>query len=238
VLTALELAHEAGARVHLHQLSLSRSFDLVARYRDEGTAATGETLVHHLLFHEDDLATAGGRLKLNPPLRSAANRQALWDRVASGAIAVVASDHSPWPLAAKTRPRILENESGMPGLETFPSVLLSEAIARAVPLERVAQVAAHGPARTFGLDAAKGDLRPGLDADLVVFDPAAAWTVDRDALRTSAGWDPYEGRRIPGRVVMTIARGRVVWDGARVLGEPGWGRWVRPGARRPVAAVS
>jgi len=238
VLTALEFAREAGARVHLHQLSLARSFDLVARYRGEGALATGETLVHHLLFEEDDLATAGGRLKINPPLRSAANRQGLWDRLASGAIAIVASDHSPWPVGVKTRPEVLRNESGMPGLETFPSILLSEALARGLPLERIVQVAAHTPAQTFGLGSAKGDIRPGLDADLIVFDPAVTWTVDRDTLQTSARWDPYEDRRIAGKVITTIARGRVVWDGTRMLAEPGWGRWVRPGADRPVAAAT
>jgi allantoinase len=229
VLTALEFAREAGAHVHLHQLSLARSFDLVAQYRDEGTRATGEALLHHLMFEENDLASAGGRLKLNPPLRSAANREALWERLAADALPIVASDHSPWPLGDKTRPHILENASGLPGLETFPSVLLSAALARAIPLERIAQVTALTPAQTFGLGSVKGDIRPGLDADLIVFDPSVEWTVDRRALHTWAGWDAYDDRRLQGRVITTIARGRVVWDGTRVLAKPGWGRWLQAG---------
>jgi allantoinase len=229
VLTALEFAREAGARVHLHQLSLARSFDLVAWYRDEGTRATGEALLHHLMFEENDLATAGGRLKLNPPLRSAANREALWERLAADTLPIVASDHSPWLLGDKTRPHILENASGLPGLETFPSVLLSAALARAIPLERIAQVTALTPAQTFGLGSVKGDIRPGLDADLIVFDPSVEWTVDRRALHTWAGWDAYDDRRLQGRVITTIARGRVVWDGTRVLAKPGWGRWLQAG---------
>jgi allantoinase len=225
-LTGMEFALEAGARVHLHQLSHARSFELVERYRDEGAQATGETIVHHLLFQEDDLATQGGRVKINPPLRSASNREALWQRLAAGQLSIVASDHSPWPLGQKTHPEILQNQSGMPGLETFPSVLLSEAIRRGVSLSRIAEATSYTPARTFGLTM-KGDIRPGLDADLIVFDPAAEWKVDRNALQTSAGWDPYEDRPIRGRVVMTMVRGRVVWDGQRVLARPGWGRWAK-----------
>jgi allantoinase len=226
-LTGMEFALEAGARVHLHQLSYARSFDLVERYREEGTQATGETIVHHLLFQEDDLATQGGRVKINPPLRSGSNREALWQRLAAGQLSIVASDHSPWPLGQKTNPEILQNQSGMPGLETFPSVLISEAIRRDVSLSRIAQVSSLTPAQTFGLSGVKGDIRPGLDADLIVFDPAAEWKVDRSALQTSAGWDPYEDRPIRGRVVMTMVRGRMVWDGKRVLAQPGWGRWAK-----------
>jgi allantoinase len=225
-LTGMEFALEAGARVHLHQLSHARSFDLVERYRAEGVQATGETIVHHLLFQENDLATHGGRVKINPPLRSAANREALWQRLAAGQLSIVASDHSPWPLGQKTQAEILQNQSGMPGLETFPSVLLGEAIRRNVALSRIAQVCCETPARTFGLGQ-KGDIRPGLDADLIVFDPDAEWKVDRNALQTSAGWDPYEERTIRGRVVMSMVRGRAVWDGKQVLARPGWGRWAR-----------
>lgn len=231
-LTGMEFAHEAGARIHLHQLSTARSFEIIKWYREQGTSVTGETIIHHLLFEEEDLATHGGRIKINPPLRSAENREALWRQLAAGSVAIVASDHSPWGLCQKTKPEVLQNESGMPGLETFPSILLSTAHARNIPLSRVAQVAAYTPARTFGLGGRKGDIRPGLDADLIVFDPKLNWEVDRRALKTSAGWDPYEGCSIGGRVTMTMARGRVVWDGARVLALPGWGQWLRSAPAR------
>lgn len=225
-LTGMEFAFQVGAKVHLHQLSLARSFDLIDRYRQEGAQVTGETIVHHLLMQEDDVGTLGGRAKINPPLRSSINREALWKRLADGKLSIVASDHSPWCLADKTRAEILKNQSGMPGLESFPSVLLSEAMRRDVPLSRMTEVTAYTPARTFGLRG-KGEIRVGADADLIVFDPAATWRIDRRRLRTSAGWDPYEERDIRGRVVMTILRGRVVWDGERVLSEPGWGRWAK-----------
>lgn len=231
-LTGMEFAREAGTRVHLHQLSHARSFDLIERYRSEGMRATGETIVHHLLFEENDVATKGGMVKINPPLRSAQNRDDLWDRLAAGRLSMVASDHSPWPIAEKTRPHILANQSGMPGLDTFPSVFLSEGRRRAVSMSRLVQVSAANPARAFGFAGVKGDIRPGFDADLIVFDPAVEWNVDRTALQTSAGWDPYDDRVIRGRVVMTMSRGRWVWDGTEVVSAPGSGKWLRPDRTR------
>src|SRR5438046_10089213 len=163
-------------------------------------------------------------LMLPPPPRSTLFPTRRSSDLAAGQLSIVASDHSPWPLGQKTQPEILQNQSGMPGLETFPSILLSEAVRRGVSLSRIAEVASCTPARTFGLGQ-KGDIRPGLDADLIVFDPELEWKVDRKALQTSAGWDPYEERMIRGRVVLSMVRGRVVWDGKQVLARPGWGRW-------------
>ncbi len=227
VMTALEFAREAGTRLHLHQLSHARSFDLIQRYRREGVRATGETIVHHLLFEEDDVRTKGGRVKINPPLRSAENRDHLWRRLDDGLLSIVASDHSPWPLAEKTRPEILRNQSGMPGLETYPSVFLAEGLRRGVSCTRLAQVSAKTPADVFGL-AQKGDIQVGLDADLIVFDPSAEWQVRPETLKTSAGWDPYDDRPLKGRVIATILRGQMIWDGANLLSRPGLGRWVGP----------
>jgi allantoinase len=229
VMTALEFAREAGTRLHLHQLSHARSFDLIQSYRQQGVRVTGETIVHHLLFEEDDVRTKGGRVKINPPLRSAENRDDLWRRLDDGILSIVASDHSPWPLAEKTRPEILRNQSGMPGLETYPSVFLGEGLRRGISCTRLAQVSAKTPADVFGLDQ-KGDIQVGLDADLIVFDPSATWQVRPETLKTSAGWDPYDDRLLHGRVIATILRGQMIWDGANLLSRPGFGRWVGPRA--------
>ena len=228
VMTALEFARDAGTRLHLHQLSHARSFDLIERDRRDGVRASGETIVHHLLFEEEDVRTKGGRVKINPPLRSAENREDLWRRLDNGVLSIVASDHSPWPLAEKTRPDILRNQSGMPGLETYPSVFLAEGLRRGVCLTRLAQVSAKTPAEVFGL-MRKGDIKVGLDADLIVFDGSLEWQVRPETLNTSAGWDPYDDRRLKGRVVATFLRGQIVWDGEKLLSRPGLGRWVGPG---------
>ncbi len=88
------------------------------------------------------------------------------------------------------------------------------------------RLVSEGPARRFGLWPRKGSLQPGADADLLVLDPDAEWEIDPARLVTAAGWSPYSGRRVKGRVVAAYSRGRLVWDGERVLGEPGDGSFV------------
>jgi len=168
----------------------------------------------------------GGRLKINPPLRTASEVNRLWQLLSAGLIDVVSSDHAPWPLADKTRPAIFDNHSGAPGTETLVSVLAAGLIARGESLGALAQLVAAAPARIFGLSHAKGSLNPGMDADVIAFDPGMPFTLDESAMHSNAGWSPYHGMALPGRVVLTVARGEVVWDGSRLLGAVGRGRIV------------
>lgn len=214
VATALEIAFETGVAVHLNQLSSARSLDLVARARAEGTPATAEVLLHHLRWTEADMLERGARLKINPPLRDDANRERLWRAVADGEVDVIASDHSPWPLVAKQRTPFLANESGAPGVQSFPSLLLASAIQRGVALPRVVQAASANPARIFGIDHRKGDIAVGRDADLVVFERSAPWTVDGATGESSAGWDAHDGLDVVGRVTRVYRRGQMVWTAA------------------------
>jgi allantoinase len=108
-------------------------------------------------------------------------------------------------------------------------VFLGEGLRRGISCKRLAQVSAKTPADVFGLDQ-KGDIQVGLDADLIVFDPSATWRVRPETLKTSAGWDPYDDRLLNGRVIATILRGQMIWDGVNLLSRPGFGRWVRPHA--------
>jgi allantoinase len=182
------------------------------------------------------MAVLGNRVKVNPPLRSRANRELLWERLAEGRIDVIGSDHTPWPLVTKDRLPVLEAASGAPSLDWYPSLLLGAAMARNVPLQHVVAAAARRPAEVFGLGAAKGDIAPGLDADLIVFDPDAEWTVDPAAAHSATGWSPYDRSTRRGRVVTTLLRGEVVWDGVTAAERP-TGRILRPGAGpRPASA--
>jgi allantoinase len=148
----------------------------------------------------------------------------LWERLSAGRIDVVASDHAPWPLSDKTRPAIFDNHSGAPGTETLVTVLAAGLLARGGDLSTLSQLVAAAPARIFGISHAKGSLAPGMDADVMAFDPASPFTLDERALHSNAGWSPYHGMAFPGRVVLTVSRGEVVWDGSRLLGSPGRGR--------------
>jgi allantoinase len=225
VLKAAEFAHATGAAAHLCHLSLARSVDIVRWYADQGLDISCETCPHYLCFSEDDMAREGARLKINPPLRSPSEREGMWRALADRRIDMVTSDHAPWALADKTRPNIFDNHSGVPGVETLAPLVLSEGLARGVPIETLVAALATRPAQRFGLTA-KGDIVPGRDADLLVFDPAARSVVDETALHSRAGWSPYHGRPLHGQVTMVFSRGDLVWRG-ELTGRPGRGKLVR-----------
>ncbi|MDR2565546.1 MAG: dihydroorotase family protein [Bifidobacteriaceae bacterium] len=230
VLTALETAAQTGVKLHLCHLSLPRSTDLAAWYRSQGVDVTVETCPHYLTFTEEDMNRLRGRLKINPPLRSAADRKGLLSRLANGSIDIVASDHAPWPAELKDRPIILSNSSGAPGTETLVALTLGRALARDRThrsFESAVDALTITPARRFGLSSRKGSLEVGKDADVMVFAPTDDAVIHAAALHSNAGWTPYEGITPGGRVTHTISRGRLVWSSAAGLhGSPGQGEVV------------
>jgi allantoinase len=230
VLKALEFAYAARCRIHLCHLSLARSVELARWFATQGLDVTTETCPHYLCFAEDDLLTQKGRLKINPPLRTARDRDGLWAAVTAGEIDLVASDHAPWDLADKTHPDIFDNHSGAPGVETLVPVVLSEGLERGTPIETLSKALSETPAKRFKLSG-KGVLLPGYDADLVVFDPGAPGRVDESALHSNAGWSPYHGRRLKGQVTTVISRGEVIFEQGLSVAA-GRGRLVVPDASR------
>ncbi|MHB1569288.1 MAG: dihydroorotase [Solirubrobacteraceae bacterium] len=209
----LELARATGVRLHICHVSTPRGIELVAQARREGVDVSAETCPHYLLLSEADLAQRGGEAKINPPLREAP--------LSADGVDLISSDHVGWPAERKHGPDIFELSSGAPGVELIVA-LVHDALG---PAELV-RLVCEAPARRFGLWPRKGSLAPGADADLLVLDPDAEWTIDPARLITPAGWSPYSGRRVRGRVIAAFSRGRQVWDGQRVLAGPGDGMFV------------
>ena len=115
-------------------------------------------------------------------------------------------------------------------METLLPLLYSEGVARGrLTLPRLVAALCEEPARLFGLGHRKGRLAPGYDADVVVLDPNARWTIDGAALHSAAGWSPYDGRPVQGRVTHTLVRGRVAFEDGKVVGKAGLGEFVPPG---------
>jgi allantoinase len=230
VAAALELAAATGVHLHIYHASLPRTFELVAGARAGGQPVTAETCPHYLLLSEDDMDRLGPFGKINPPLRPAAAARGLWDHVASGTVDMITSDHSPWDIAKKSRPDdIFANASGIPGVQTLLPLAYAGVVAgHGLPVPRLAELVAAGPARVFGLAPRKGQLTAGADADLVVLDPAGTTRLHPGAMQSSATWSPYHGMELPGRIGLTMVRGQVVYDGSSVTGPPGGGRLVRP----------
>jgi allantoinase len=224
----LELAYWTGAHLHMVHGTIPRTFDLIQWNREQGVNATGETCLQYLLMTMDALSEMGGRAKCNPPLRTQDDVDGLWRQIQSGAIDIVTSDHSPYPLHRKETENIFDAFAGMPGAETLGPLLYSEGVAAGrIDLARFLDLVASGPAKIFGLSR-KGRLEAGADADFVVFDPDAAWTVDEDTMHYAVGWSPYHGRAARGKVRSTWVGGRCVYEDGSVVAEPGAGSFVGP----------
>lgn len=227
VAVLLELARGTGVSLHIAHLTTARSFELVVRARAEGLDVTAETCPHYLWLTDEDLAANGPRLKINPPLRSAADVEALWGLLASGAVDGVVSDHAPWPAAEKDQPDIFAAKSGAPGVEVLVPLVLDGARARGLDLSSAVAVLSAGPAAAYGL-VQKGDIAVGRDADLAVVDVDAPWVVDGATQQSHAGWSPYDGQTLRSRVTATIQRGRMIYRDQKVLAHPGDGRLLAP----------
>lgn len=231
-----ETGAATGCPAHVVHCSVGRGYELAARYRAEGYAATVEACIHYLTLDEEhDAARLGGKAKINPPIRPRAEVETLWRHVAAGNVTLVSTDHVSWSEDRKTDPDMLKNASGVPGLEVMVPLFVKGALERGIPLFWAARLMAENPARHFRIDHVKGALTVGRDADIVVLTPEP-FVYDAAASGNNVvGWSPYNGLTLPWRVGGTWLRGVQAFDGRRVLADPGGGRFVRPPATFPFA---
>lgn len=224
-----EIGAATGCSSHIVHSSIARGYELCSAYRQQGHDATIEACIHYLVLDEEnDAARLGGKAKINPPLRPRGEVEALWRHLAAGNVTVVSTDHVSWSEDRKTDPVMLKNASGVPGLEVLGSLLIKGLLERGLSLTWAARLLAANPARLFRIGHRKGALEPGRDADIVVmthdprrYDAAASGN-------NFVGWSPYEGILLPWRPMATFLRGELVYDGARVVADPGNGRFVTP----------
>lgn len=198
--------------------------------RRQGAPILGETCPHYLLLDESVYARPDGhRFSVTPPLRTPADQRALWEALGRGLLQAVATDHCAFTCAQKDpyREEPARLPSGLPGVETLLVLLYSEGVARGrLGLGRLAWYLSEGPARAFGLWPRKGALRPGADADLVLLDPRARWTLRAQDLHMATDFSPYEGLPVQGRVVGVLSRGEWVYREGEVLARPGRGQFI------------
>jgi len=237
--TIFETGANTGCPSHVVHCSLGRGYDIARAYRRDGFEATVECCIHYLtLDEENDVKRLGGKAKINPPIRSRAEVEALWRRVAEGNVWLVSTDHVSWSENRKTNPDMLANASGVPGLEVMVPLFIKGASERGIPLTWAAKLMAENPAKHFRLDHVKGALTSGKDADIVVLEPRETVYDAAASGNNVVGWSPYNGIRLPWTVSATYLRGSKITDGATVLAEPGTGQFVRPLPRQVIAGAA
>jgi allantoinase len=230
----IDLCSEYRCHVHIVHLSSADALPMIARARGEGLPLTVETCPHYLTFAAEEIPDGDPRFKCAPPIRERDNRERLWEGLRQGLIDTIGSDHSPAPPELKQLDTgdLYRAWGGIASLQLSLPAVWTEARRRGFTLSDVARWMALRPAELVGLAARKGAIMPRQDADLVVFDPDATFTVDPTALYHRHRATPYEGRVLNGRVEATYLRGRAVYS-ADGFSETAWGQTllsVRPRA--------
>ncbi len=227
---AVALAEATGAPVYVVHLSCARALAACAEAGARGVPVYVETRPFYLhLTRERFLEPDGAKYVGQPPLRDAEDVAALWAGLRQGTIHTVCTDHAPWVLAAKLDPdlTITRLRPGAENLQTMLPMLYSEGVRRGrLSLGRLVEVLSTNVAKLFGLYPRKGTIAPGSDADIVVFDPALTRTITAGMLQSNADYTVYEGWEVTGWPATTLRRGEVVFDGDRLVGQPGSGEIV------------
>ncbi len=216
--SAIEALRDPPPALRLHVAHVTNA-DAAALLRARGTSF--EVTPHHLLL--SDRTGSDARFKVNPPLRSEAERRRLWEAFAHGEVTAVASDHAPHSAEEKARP-FPEAPSGVPGVETLLPLLLARVRAGDLALETLVRAACDRPARIFGQPI--GRIAPGHRADLIVVDFRARRTVEARRLRSPCGWSPFEGREVV-PIQEHYRDGERIVEAGEYVGRPS-GRVVRP----------
>ncbi len=207
------IARRHGKRIHILHVSTADELPVLAHYRD---VASVEVTPHHLTLSSDDYARLGTRLQMNPPVRGAEHREALWRAIQSGLVDVLGSDHAPHTLEEKgqTYPN---SPSGMTGVQTLVPMMLDHVNKGRLTLERFVDLTSHGPQRIFGLSC-KGRIAEGYDADFTIVDLTRTETIHNSWIESRSQWTPYDGVTVTGWPVGTCVRGRLaMWQG-EILG--------------------
>jgi allantoinase len=205
--------------LHIVHLSTALALPELAAARKEGLPITVETCPHYLHFFSEGIPAGGALYKCAPPIRSRENREALWQGLREGVIDLIATDHSPCPPSMK-QGDFRQAWGGIASLSVALSVIWTDMRARSLPLERLAYWMSAQPARLAGLHDRKGAIAAGYDADLVVFDPDATFTLRAEDLQYRHLVSPYLGEILRGKVQATFVRGAAVYDHGAFPGSP------------------
>ncbi len=210
------LAKETGVRLHLCHCSTKDSIKMLGLAKEEGLDVTGEVCPHHFILSTDDIPKDDGNYKMNPPLRSKEDVEAIKEGLRNGTVDVIATDHAPHAEAEKNRSMKLA-AFGIVGLETSAALTYTELVETGIitPMQ-MAEKMSWNPAKILGLHD-RGSVSEGKIADVVIFDPEKEYTIDKNTFLSKGKNTPFHGRKVKGEVVCTIAGGRIVYEGGKII---------------------
>jgi dihydroorotase len=216
----IRIARETGKRVHVLHITTKQEMAFLEGHKD---VASVEVTPHHLTLEAPDCyERLGAYAQMNPPVRGATHKAALWNALSQGIVDVLGSDHAPHTREEKEK-TYPQTPSGMTGVQTLVPIMLDHVNAGRLTLQRFVDLTSAGPQRLFGI-ACKGRIAVGYDADLTVVDLKRRETITNDWIASRAGWTPYHGQTVSGWPVGTFVRGnRVMWEGSLMTpaqGEP------------------
>ena len=210
------LAEQARRRVHVLHVTTAEEMAFLGEHK---ALATVETTPQHLtLAAPECYEHLGTYAQMNPPIRDAHHRDALWAAIANGVVDVLGSDHAPHTREEKDKP-YPQSPSGMTGVQTLVPIMLDHVNAGRLSLERFVDLTSAGPARIYNI-AGKGRIAVGYDADFTVVDMKARQTITNSWIESRCGWTPFDGRAVTGWPLATIVRGRTVMRDGQLLGAP------------------
>jgi dihydroorotase len=214
--TAIALAREYDAQLHVLHLTTAKEMELFEPGPIEGKSITAEVCVHHLQFCSDDYAALGNGIKCNPAIKTAVDRAALRKALKEGRLDIIATDHAPHTAEEKASTDYLKAPAGLPLVQDALLSVFEMFHDGFLTLEDIVTKTAHNPAIRFGVQE-RGYLREGYWADLVIVDTEKCTEVKRENILSKCGWSPFEGRTFRSRIATTLVNGAISWhDGAIV----------------------
>lgn len=234
---AINLAKMAGTSLYIVHLADKQGVDAVIKARDEGYPIFAETCPQYLYFTKEVYKRERGRdFVCSPPMKGKESQDALWEAIKSGDIATMATDHCPFTQAEKdwgitkkdgTPGNFTTIPNGCAGIENMYPYILSEANKGRISFNKAVEICATNPSKLFGLDHIKGALVPGLDADIVIYDPKKNVTIKNSEMHGNLDHTIWEGVSIKGYPVATYSRGKLVYKDGEFVGQKGYGKLIK-----------
>ncbi|MFP4498066.1 MAG: amidohydrolase family protein, partial [Vulcanimicrobiota bacterium] len=227
---ALYLTEVTESRIYIVHVSTAEGASLISEAKGRGVAAFGETCPQYLVLNESIYQKEDAWLfTCNPPLRTPIDQAVLWESISKGGLQIISTDHCSFSREQKTAGKLdfTKLPNGLPGIETLMPLTFSEGVRKGMlTLNQWVDCLCTNPAKMFGLYPGKGNLSPGSDADIVIFDPEKEVELRPGVLHYAVDYTPFEGMTVTGWPVMTISRGEVIYNNGKFSTDKGRGNFV------------